>query len=519
MGEGKYNLTIPQLLQRACKERPDREVLYDGTRRMTYRELHQESDQLAAALYAQGVRYGDRIGVSLPSWHECVVIYFAASRIGAIIVPFNPRYRLQEIEYIVRNADPKFLFISNSFNDFMDSESLAGLTMITVRCLYNHLRDYEALLSEGDWQSISEVELPDLNDPFAILYTSGSTGFPKGVMLSHLNICYTSSVTSEGLACDANDVILIPVPLFHVFGIVSCLICTVVCQGRMVLMERYKAKDALTLIEQEKVTIHHAVPTMFILELNDPDFDTYNLSSLRTGIIAAAPCPADTIRQIRSRMGCDICVSYGATETSAALTMTGFNDAEVLKTETVGRAVEEAEIKIVDMSGNGVPTGEVGEIICRSPGVMIGYYKPTGHNESIDGEGWYYSGDLGTLDENGFLRVVGRKKEMIIRGGYNIYPREVEELLYQHPHILETAVIGVPDPVMGEKSCAVIKLKDTNIMEDDIKNYLRGKLANYKIPDTIIFTDELPMTPSGKIQKVKLKERIINELLAEEDHV
>ncbi|MFD0693531.1 class I adenylate-forming enzyme family protein [Paenibacillus sp. GCM10027628] len=517
MGEGKYALTIPQLLQRACTESPDQEVLYDGLRRMTYGELERESEQLAAVLFAQGIRKGDRVGVSLPNWHECVIIYFAAARIGAIIVPFNPRYRLQEVEFIVGNADPKVIFVSKDFCDFLDSAAIAARTMITVRHVHGAYRYYEALLRESKNLRLKDVQLPDWSDPLAILYTSGSTGFPKGVVLSHQNICYTSTITSDGLACTPNDVFLVPVPLFHVFGLVSCLICSIVCRGRMVLMERYYANTALALIEQEKVTVHHAVPTMFILEMNDPDFDTFDLTSLRTGIIAAAPCPAETIRQIRSRMGCDICVSYGATETSAALTITGFDDDESCKSETVGRAVEGAEIKIVGMRRDELPAGEVGEIACKSPGVMIGYFNRDDQDGALDEDGWYYSGDLGTIDESGFLKVVGRKKEMIIRGGYNVYPREIEELLYRHPDILEAAVIGVPDPVMGEKTCAVIKLKDAVLFEDDIKMYLKGKLANYKVPDKIIFTDKLPMTPSGKIQKVQLKERILNELFAEED--
>ncbi len=509
MGEGRFSLTIPQLLQRAYKERPDNEVIFDGKRKMSYRELQHESLQLANALYKQGLRKGDLVGVSLPNWYESIVIYFAVSSIGAILVPFNPRYRLHEVEFILHNADPKVVFVSSDFTNFLDSNLVTSRSIIAVRFSYEKFQDYETLLSQGEAHTLPEDLYPDINDPFAILYTSGSTGEPKGVILSHQNINYTSTITAEGLACTSDDVFLVPVPLFHVFGIVSCLVCTIVCQGRMVLMQRFQAKEALSIIEHERVTIHHAVPTMFIMELNDPDFDSFNLSSLRTGIIAAAPCPADTIRQIRSRMGCDICVSYGATETSAALTMTGFSDEEHLKSETVGRLVEGAQIKIVNMHGQQAAIGEVGEVLCNSPGLMIGYFNVTHQNESIDSEGWYHSGDLGTLDESGFLRIVGRTKEMIIRGGYNIYPREIEELLYDHPLILEAAVIGIPDPVMGERTCAVIKLKDTNVNEDAIKQFLKGNLANYKIPDMIVFTEDLPLTASGKILKTELKKRIL----------
>ena len=319
------------------------------------------------------------------------------------------------------------------------------------------------------------------------------------------------------MKCTANDVFFVAVPVFHVFGMVPGILSTISVGARMVLLDRYQAKQSLELIESEKVTVKHGVPTMFILELNHPDFLKYDLSSLRTGIIAAAPCPVEIVKRIRQEMGCEIMVAYGLSETSPTLTMTSFADSDQVRAETVGKALPGAEIKIVNHDRNEVSKGEVGEIACRSFGVMKGYYNlPEKTKESIDEDGWFYTGDLGAIDEEGNLRIVGRKKEMIIRGGYNIYPREIEEVLYKHPDVMEVAVVGLPDTVLGEITCACIKLKPhVQTDEQRLFQFVQNELSDYKWPDRMILLDEFPMTASGKIKKVSLQEQLIHQLKAE----
>ncbi|MGD8191463.1 class I adenylate-forming enzyme family protein [Brevibacillus ginsengisoli] len=513
------NLTISALLERAAQQRPDKEAIYDLKRRLTYRELQAEAEALACALVQRGVRKGDRIGVCLPNWHETVTIYFAAARVGAIVVPFNTRYRAHEVAYIVQNSGAKIVFVGIEFDENIGIDLIDPLVdqVVSVRFDKENLENYQSLRLQGHGQTPPVVEIDPAEDVFSILYTSGTTGFPKGAMLTHQNLLYTGKRTAENLECSADDVFLVVVPLFHVFGLVSCLMTAMICQGKLVLQERYRAQQALDLIEQEKITVHHAVPTMFILELNHPHFATYDLSSLRTGIIAAAPCPAETVKELRERMGINICVSYGATETSAALTCTLLNDEEINVLETVGKAVPGAEIKIVNDLREPVGIGEVGEIACRSLGVMRGYFEaPEQTSQALDADRWYYTGDLGTMDENGYVRIVGRKKDLIIRGGYNIYPKEIEEILYQHPKIMEAAVVGLPDSVMGEIICAAIRLKPgCEATAEAIEAYMKSLLADYKIPNRIEFVEGFPVTASGKIQKVKLKDELMDKLARE----
>jgi fatty-acyl-CoA synthase len=300
-----------------------------------------------------------------------------------------------------------------------------------------------------------------------------------------------------------------PTPIFHVMGLMFTL-RVVSSKARMVLMEQFKPEMALQLIELEKVTVHPGVPTMFILELNHPNFHKYDLSSLRTGEMGGAPAPVEIIHRIREEMGCNILVGYGMTETSPTLTLTGFNDDNQLRSETVGRALPGVELKIVDDLQQDLGINTVGELACRSFGLMKGYYKdPEKTYQAIDKDGWYYTGDLATIDENGYVRIVGRKKDMVIRGGYNIYPREVEEHYYKHPSVVDVAIVGLPDSVLGEITCACILLKDNvTVSEEEMIEFVKGKVADYKVPDRVIFVNTFPMTPSGKIRKVELQQQI-----------
>lgn len=505
---------IFELFEKAVAERPEGEAVYDLVRRLTYTDLHFEVHRMAAALSRLGVEKGDRIGICLPNWHEVIVLYLAITKLGAIIVPFNTGYRIHEVEYIIKNSGMKLVFVCEEFHRNIGIPTIASYvkTIIPVRFTHENYLTYDHLLQNDHSVTLPTIEIDLKNDVFCILYTSGTTGFPKGAMLTYENIMYSGKIVTEVLACTKEDVFLVAVPLFHVFGMSACFAAFLCCQGKLVLQERFRAKQALELIEKEKVTIHHGVPTMFILELNDPDLASYDLSSLRTGYIAASPCPAEVIKGIREKLGLNICVAYGATETSATVTVTKLeNEKEMNVFETVGTAVKGAEVRIVNDAREEVPSGEIGEICVRGTGIMKGYFNaPEQTRAAIDKQGWYYTGDLGTLDETGYLRIVGRKKEMIIRGGFKIYPREIEEVLYRHEKIMEAAVIGLPDPVLGEYVCAVIKLKPGMVVtSDEIKDYLKTFFVNYKVPGKIIFVEDFPVTASGKIMKGKLKERLL----------
>lgn len=516
------HLSVAELFESALKNGPDCEVSFDSYSRMTYRRLWDESIALAASLQELGVKKDDKVAVCLPNWNEFIVIYLAIAHIGAVIVPFNTRYRTEEVEYILTNSEAKIAFFTNEFNgvnhleQFMIAkQKVKSLeTLIIVRYQDDEHICYHDLIKKGKSLKLKAVKINPDEDVFSILYTSGSTGTPKGAMLTHANVVKTGVITAEQMNCTSKDVFLVAVPVFHVFGMVPSILSAVASGARMVLMDIYKPKDALEIIESENITVKHGVPTMFILELNHLDFSAYNLSSLRTGIIAAAPCPVEIVKRIRYEMGCEIMVAYGLSETSPTLTMTAFDDSDLIRAETVGRALPGAMVKIVNDNREEVNIGEIGEIACRSFGVMKGYYNmPEQTAMAIDQDGWFYTGDLGTVDKDGNLRIVGRKKEMIIRGGFNIYPREIEEIFYTHQNVLEVAIVGLPDTVLGEISCACVKLKENAACsEKELLDFIKTKVADFKVPDKILFVDELPMTASGKIKKVDLQTKLIEEL-------
>ncbi|MEH7225430.1 AMP-binding protein [Bacillus sp. JJ1566] len=518
-------LSISELLENVYKKDPHHEVSFDGYTRMSYQELWEKSLNLAASLKEIGINKGDKIAVCLPNWNEFVVIYMAVSHLGAVIVPFNTRYRQDEVEYILRNSEAKIVFFTEEFGGVNHYEQFTQAIqrvdslerLITVRCVKDRHMSYEQLLERVDNHPFSPVTIDSEIDVFCILYTSGSTGVPKGGMLTHSNFVNTAIITDEEMKCMKDDVFFVAVPLFHVFGMVPSILSTIAVGARMVLVEKYNAKAALEITQNEKITVKHGVPTMFILELNHAEFHHYDLSSLRTGIIAAAPCPVEIVKRIRTDMGCDIVVCYGTSETSSTLTMTAFEDDDQIRAETVGKAVPGAEVKIVNEFKEEVAVNEVGEVACRGFGIMKGYYNmPEKTRESLDDDGWFYSGDLGTLDEQGNLRIVGRKKELIIRGGYNIYPKEIEEVLYTHPDVMEVAIVGLPDTVLGEISCACVRIKpNTSPSVEDLLEFVRPKVADYKVPDKLLIMDEFPMTASGKIRKISLQEQLKEKLGAE----
>lgn len=514
------NQTIFHVLEKSVALFSHKEAIYDGTRRLTYNELWQETQQFAAALINQGITKGDKVIVCLPNWHEFVVIYFALARIGAILIPGNPDEQNKEWDRILLIPGVKAVCCSkvDKNTETLIREKLlhnAG-QIITVRFSKTGLLAYDELLKcKGNIAPSEDKGRAANEDMFAILYTSGSTGAPKGVMLTHENFIYSAVNVVNQLKSNEWDVFLVPVPFSHVFGLIPGLLSVIMAGGRIVTMEKFRADTALNIIEQEKITVQFGVPTMFILELNDPTARARDFRSLRTGIMGGAPCPESIVKKIVAEMGCNIIVSYGSTEAAGGVTYTSFDDTERIRSSTVGRVIEGTEAKIVDENRAEVAAGTVGELACRGKGVTKGYYQmPEITQNVIDNEGWFYTGDLAKIDDNGYVHLVGRKKDMIIRGGLNIYPHEIEEIFYTHPGVDDIAVVGLPNTVLGEVTCAAIKLSANyqNETEATMKDFIKDKVAKHKISDHILFIDQFLLSQSGKINKKALRELCKNRL-------
>jgi fatty-acyl-CoA synthase len=516
-------LSVYQLLERAVAEQPDRPAVVFQDRRLSYGELGQRVERLAARLAGMGVRRGDHLGILLPNWPEFVEAYFAISRLGATIVPFGMRLGSVELEELLRQGEVKLLIAAAGFGG-VDYRTLLGAMWPRLPALervvlvgagestdrdddrivrYQDLIDHRAAVPAPP-----PVPVDPRQDVALVLFTSGTTSTPKGVTLSHRNIVWTAFNENQIMRITRDDRFLLVVPFSHVFGAVVGILCAVAGGAAMVLMDRFKSDEVLATIERERASILYGTPTMFVLQLNSPQLAGCDLTSLRTGIIAAAPCPVEVVKAIMSRMHCDIAISYGLTETSPALTATTFDDSPELRASTVGKALPGIELRVVDDERRPVPPGTVGELACRGYAVMKGYYRQPGLTaEIIDQEGWLYTGDLASLDRDGYVRICGRKKDMIKRGGFAIFPVDVENYIHTHPCVQEVAIIGVPDPVLGEVSRAYLVLKPgARLTGEELLDFCRGKLADYKLPDQIRFVETLPMTPSGKVQKAKLRE-------------
>lgn len=504
--------TVYQLLSQAELLHRNKEAIYDLTQRVTYGQLKQDSDRMAAAFCELGLNKGDRIAVALPNWLETAVVFFAVAKIGAILVPFNPSYKAHEVQYIINHAKPKALIISDKFDlPAMKDLQSSIESIITVRSQQQGAHSYQELLNRELAESV-EAEL-DEDDVYCLLYTSGTTGTPKGVMITHRGVIQSAKTIAGELQCTKEDIFLIAAPLFHIFGMVCNLFTGMFAGARMVFKDKYHPREMLELIEKEQVTIQQGVPTMFLKELEVADFDTFDLSTLRAGMVGASPIAPDKMKEVRDRFSMNLCQSFGITET-CTVTITPYNDEEQNIISSLGKPIPGVRLKIVDEQRKELPAGEIGEIAIHSFGTMKGYYRmPEETARVIDDEGWFYTGDLGKLDAEGYLYFVGRAKEMIIRGGYNIYPQEIEEVLTKHPAVSSSAVIGVPDELLGEVPCAVVQLKEGCVCTDEeLKGYLKEQIANYKVPDKIVFTENFPVTASGKIKKMKLKEQLISTM-------
>jgi fatty-acyl-CoA synthase len=512
--------TIGANFDAAVSRYGEREALVDrpAGRRWTYAELAADVDAVALGLLAIGIRKGDRVGIWAPNCAEWTLTQFAAAKIGAILVTINPAYQVRELEFVLKQSGVRMLVAAQRLKT---SDYAAIIKEVRPRCpalefvVMLGSPSWDALVATtGDVAALGRIEL-DRDDPINIQYTSGTTGFPKGATLSHHNILNNGYFVGERCGYSESDRICLPVPLYHCFGMVLGNLAAT-SHGACVVIPAASFDPVATLdaVQAERCTSLYGVPTMFIAELAVPGFDGYDLSSLRTGIMSGSPCPVEVMKQVISRMHMtEVSICYGMTETSPASTQTRVDDSIERRVSTVGRVVPHAEVKVVDpASGVTVPVGVPGELCTRGYSVMLGYWEqPDVTASSVNPAGWMHTGDLAVMDADGYLSITGRIKDMVIRGGENVYPREIEEFLYTHPDILDAQVIGVPDPVYGEDLMAWVRLRPgaAELTADALRAFCQGQLAHYKIPRYVHVVDEFPMTVTGKVRRVEMREQAV----------
>ncbi len=549
-------LTLGETLSRAAIAFPDKEAicfLNKEERRITYGELNEEVNRIAGGLVKLGIQSGEKISVWMQNNPEWVAIQFAAARIGAVLVPVDTWYKASETEYILKHSDSVAVITSTGFGkiDFLRvlSKIKPGLPLLR-HVIVVHERDtdkarnndmgkeagssdwidalqkyriegiqsYVSLLELGhDWRDEPRYRdrrfQNDVDDVVLIIYTSGTTGKPKGAMLSHGNVVANVKDAASIMQITHRDRFLFPVPFSHIFGCVLGVGLSVVHGAGMVVLEGFDPEIVLKTIEQEKVTVCHGVPTMFIRELDVLKMRNYDISSLRTGIMAGAPCPVDTMEGVMNVMKCNICIAYGLTE-CCVVTLTRFEDTVAQRVESVGRPLPNVDVKIVDEDRKEVAPGETGELACRGYNVMKGYYEMDEHTaDTIDGEGWLYTGDLAVMNPEGYCSIVGRKKDMVIVGGFNVFPREIEEYLISSPKIQQVAVVGVPDHDLGEVVAAVIVPEPgMEIPGQEVVDLCYGKMASAKVARFVFIVDELPISSRGKVQKFLLRQELAKRI-------
>ncbi len=519
--------TIGDNFDRTVAAFGERDALVDRAAggRWTYRELAAEVTALALGLVAQGIGKGDRVGIWSPNRAEWTFLQYATAKIGAVLVNINPAYRAHELEYVLNQAGIRLLVASDAFRT---SDYPAMAEEVRGKCA--RLEDVVILGGDG-WQALlaagrrgDPAQLAHLqaglsaDDPINIQYTSGTTGFPKGATLSHHNILNNGYFVGELCNYTEHDKVCIPVPFYHCFGMVmGNLACTSHGACMVIPAPAFDPKATLEAVAAEQCTSLYGVPTMFIAELNHPDFGSFDLSSLRTGIMAGSPCPVEVMKQVIDRMGMsEVSICYGMTETSPVSTQTRSDDSIERRVSTVGRVGPHLEVKVVDPeTGLTVPRGEPGELCTRGYSVMLGYWEqPDKTAEAIDAARWMHTGDLAVMDGDGYVNITGRIKDMVIRGGENLYPREIEEFLYTHPDILDAQVVGVPDEKYGEELMAWVRLREgaEPLTAQMVREFCSGKLAHYKIPRYVHVVEEFPMTVTGKVRKVEMREKSISLL-------
>lgn len=540
------DLTLPAQLRATVDRHPDREaaVFCGQDIRRTYSEFSKDVDRLATGFLKLGLQPADRIGIWSPNRYEWLLTQFATARVGLILVNINPAYRTHELEYALNLVGCRALVTAQSFksSDYvamltelhpdvghqtpgkLDIERLPALEMLIALGpkTPGGFLSFDELLKDVSTGLDEITDTLDPDDPINIQFTSGTTGNPKGATLTHKNIVNNAYFTTEAMAFTEQDRLCIPVPFYHCFGMVmGTLGC--VTQGATIVVpgEGFDPVETLTAVADEKCTALYGVPTMFVGMLEHPDFNTYDLTSLRTGIMAGAPCPIEVMRAVQSRMNmAGVTIAYGMTETSPVSFQSNLDDPVEKRVTSVGRIHPHVEVRIVGETGQTVPVGTQGELWTRGYSVMKGYWgDDTRTAEAIDTEGWMHTGDLAQMDEQGYVNITGRLKDMIVRGGENIYPREVEEFLYTHPAVSQVQVFGIPDERMGEISCAwIIAKPDAEKNPGDVRAFCKSKIAHYKVPTHIEFVDEIPMTVTGKPQKFLMREAMMAKLnLAERD--
>jgi len=537
--------TIGNMFDEIAEKYPENDAIVSLHQdiRLTYRELQREVNRAAKGFIGLGLKKGDRLALWGTNIAEWIITQFATAKAGIVMVNINPAYRTHELEYALKQSETQALFLIDRFktSDYVgmfhevcpeaktskpgetSSENLPFLkTAVLIRGeKQSSMYTWDEVLKMGDELSdevlLERVDELDFDDPINIQYTSGTTGFPKGVVLTHHNILNNGYFIGKCMKFTDKDRLCIPVPFYHCFGMVLSNMACMTHGATMVLPAEYFSPiSTLEAVEKERCTALHGVPTMFIAELEHPEFERFDLSSLRTGIMAGSPCPIEFMKKVSTLMNMtEVVITYGQTEASPGITMSSTNDSLDQRVSTVGKPMPHTEVKIVDpTNGKIVPRGETGEICARGYAIMRCYYNNQEATDfAIDEEGWLHTEDLGILDEEDYCKITGRLKDMVIRGGENIYPREIEEFLYTHPNISDVQVIGVPDVKFGEELMAWIKLKDEpDLSPEDVKAFCRGKIAHFKVPRYIKFVDSFPMTVTGKIQKYKMKEISTEEL-------
>lgn len=537
-------ITVGDLLDEMARRYPKHEaVVYtDRPFRKTYQEFKDLCDTVAKGLMAMGVKKGDHVAIWATNHPEWLLALFATAKIGAVLVTVNTNYKIFEVEYLLRQSDTSALVLLPGYKDCdylgiinqicpelktsapgkLQSKALPFLK--NVICISEH--KYPGVFNWGELYSlagtVSDQELQarqsaiDIHDVVNMQYTSGTTGFPKGVMLTHYNIVNNGKSIGDCMRLTHEDRLCIPVPFFHCFGLVLGVMACLTHGTTIVPVESFHPLRVLETVQNERCTGLHGVPTMFITMLEHPDFSKYQISSLRTGIMAGSPCPVRVMEQVVELMGArEITIAYGQTEASPVCTQTRVDDSIELRVSSVGRALPFIETKVVDTeTGLEAPDGAPGEFVARGYNIMKGYYKmPEATAQAIDEDGWLHTGDLAIREPNGYYKITGRIRDMIIRGGENIYPKEIEELLYTHPLVLDVQVVGVPDKKYGEEIAACIILKPGAVItEEEVQEFVRARMARHKIPKYILFMESFPMTASGKIQKYKLREIALETL-------
>ena len=519
--------TIGDNLRRTVAAHADREALVAVHQdlRWTYAELGARVQQLARGLLAMGLEAGDRVGLWSPNYAEWTLLQYATAEIGVILVNINPAYRPHELAFVLDQSGCRVLiaaptFKTSDYRAMVEEVRPDRAQLETV--IFFWTPEWDALWDEASAASVEALDArratlhPD--DAINIQYTSGTTGFPKGATLSHRNILNNGYFVTELQGFTADDRLCIPVPFYHCFGMVMGNFgCTTHGATMVIPADAFDPGAVLQAVQDERCTALYGVPTMFVAELAHPDFDSFDLSSLRTGVMAGSPCPVEVMKQCIDRMHMtEVTICYGMTETSPVSTQTLPDDTVERRTATVGRIHPHVEVRICDVEqpDQTVERGATGELCTRGYSVMSGYWNdPERTAEAIDAEGWMHTGDLAVMDDDGYVNIVGRSKDMVIRGGENVYPREVEEFLYTHPAVLDVQVVGVPDERYGEELVAAVRVQvDATVTEEEIREHCRGQIAHYKVPRYVLFVDEFPMTISGKVQKYLLREQAIAAL-------